>query len=116
LRRSSRGLRVLTKSEERLLVSLSLKAEDRQNLARIAEAVLDRDDRVTALIVAAGDTDRPEWRTASKQIDEVLHRDGGNPFGMLDLTVEVSQQLKVRRGEPRTWDWPKRRPVIWRDR
>lgn len=91
----------LTDHDERVLAVVSLAAERGGRLERVAARVLDRDDAVTALLRAAGD-DREAWH----QVADVCSRHGGNPFGALDLVVEVSQQDLERRGEARTWTWP----------
>ena len=94
---------MLTPRDERVLVALSL-ASNRPRLERIARAVLDRDDAVTELLRSAATfaDGGASWREAVA----VLDRHGGNPFNLLDLVVEVGQQVRVRRGERRTWTWP----------
>jgi hypothetical protein len=93
----------LTVLDERVLVGVSL-AATRPRLERVARVVLDRDDAVSRLVcaIAANDDDGASWRQAV----EVLARRKGNALNLLDLAVEVSQQQRVRRGEPRTWEWP----------
>jgi hypothetical protein len=95
----------LTVSDERMLVGLSLGA-DRERLARVAAAVLDRGDAVTGLLraAAANEDGGAAWREAVA----VLRRRGGNALNLLDLVVEVGQQELLRSGESRTWDWPTR--------
>jgi hypothetical protein len=90
---------ILTERDERVLVGISL-AADRPRLERVARVVLDRDDAVTQLLRAAalaGDHHDEAWR----QIRDVCQRRRGNPFNLLDLIVEISQQEMERRGQPR---------------
>jgi hypothetical protein len=74
-----------------------------RGLERVARAVLDRDDAVTAAIRAAADS-----TDTFKSLVVVLERHGARQWGfhLLDLVVEVSQQDLERRGEPRTYHWP----------
>ena len=92
---------MLTFRDERVLVGMSVAAS--RGLERAARAVLDRDDAVTAVLLAAGD-DTDLFR----QLVAVLARHNARQWGfnLLDLIVEVSQQDLERRGEPRTYHWP----------
>jgi hypothetical protein len=97
---------MLTAIEERLLVGFGL-AADRSRLERVARVVLDRNDAVTDLLRAAGrlgDDGRAAWQ----QIRDVLDSRNGARAGLnlLDLVVEIGQQERESRGEPRTWEWP----------
>jgi hypothetical protein len=97
---------MLTDHEASVLAGLSL-AADRQRLRRVARLVLSRDDAVGELVRACalnGEDGRSAWREACG----VLERRGGNALNLLDLTVEVGQQDRERRGESRTWTWPAR--------
>lgn len=62
---------------------------DRQSLGRVATAVLERDDAVTALLLEAAE-DGDAWQ----RVVAVLDRRGGNALNLLDLTVELSQQAE----------------------
>ena len=94
----------LTAKGERTLVGACIAAS--RDLARVARAVLDRDDAVTVALLEAGDdTDR------FKDLVAVLDRHSARAYGlvMLDLVTEISQQELERRGEPRTYVWPEGR-------
>jgi hypothetical protein len=93
---------VLTSRDERVLVGVAM-AASRLRLARVAGAVLDRDDAVTAALLEAG-----EHPDRFKQLVEVLYRHDGHRWqlNLLDLVTELSQQAAERRGEPRTYRWP----------
>jgi hypothetical protein len=92
---------VLTSRDEWVLVGMSAAAG--RDLERVARAVLDRDDAVTAALRAAGG-----YGDAFKQLVAVLDRHDARQWGfnLLDLIVEVGQQDLERRGEPRSYDWP----------
>ena len=97
----------LSEQDERLLVGVGF-AADRRRLARVTRAVLDRDDSVTRLLRAAGEPGE-EGRVAWEQIRAVLDRRDGTAGGLnlLDVVVEIGQQERERRGEPRTYRWPR---------
>jgi hypothetical protein len=96
----------LTTHDEQVLVGVSL-AADRRRLAQVARRVLDRDDAVTELLRAAG-AGGDEADVAWRQMPQVCDRHRGNGLNLLDLVVEIGQQERMRRGEPRTWNWPGR--------
>lgn len=104
---------MLSERDERMLVGVSL-AADRRRLERVARVVLNRDDAVTGLLRSAGDC-AGDHATAWAEICDVLDRRKGNPFNALDLVVEISQQELERRGEPRTWTWPRRSRIERRE-
>jgi hypothetical protein len=92
----------LTDRDERVLAAVSRAADRRAGrLERVAARVLDRDDAVTDLLRAAGET-YEAWR----RVHDACDRRGGDPFNALDLVVEIGQLELVRRGESRTWSWP----------
>jgi hypothetical protein len=93
----------LTTRDERVLVGVSL-AATRDRVERVARGLLDGDDAACRLVcaIAANKDDGASWRQAC----EVLRRRKGNALNLLDLAVEIGQQQRVRRGEPRTWEWP----------
>jgi hypothetical protein len=93
---------VLTSRDERMLVAVAM-AANRARLARVATAVIDRDDAVTAALRAAG-----EDPSLFRPLVEVLARHDGRRWGvqLLDLVTEVGQQQLGRRGEWRTFSWP----------
>ena len=98
---------LLTEQDERLLVGLGL-AADRRHLERVTRAVLDRDDAVTELLRAAGESGE-EGRAALDEIKRVLERHDATSGGLnlLDVIVEIGQQEREGRGEPRTYRWPR---------
>jgi hypothetical protein len=99
---------VLTDHDERVLAGVSL-AADRRRLARVARVILERDDAVTDLLRVAGLVDRADkYEAAWHQLQDVAARRGGNRYNLLDLVVEIGQQERELRGEPRTWHWPTR--------
>jgi hypothetical protein len=93
---------VLSSRDEQVLVGVSA-AANRARLARVATAVIDRDDAVTAALRAAG-----EDASLFRPLVDVLARHNARQWGvqMLDLVVEVGQQQLERRGEWRTYFWP----------
>jgi hypothetical protein len=80
----------LTDRDERVLAAVSRAADRRAGrLERVAARVLDRDDAVTDLLRAAGET-YEAWR----RVHDACDRRGGDPFNALDLVVRSA-----------SWSW-----------